>query len=314
MNLNISIISDQRKYEFITSQQYKTTMKLGIKYDNTREGIFFIPVEDRLTDIEVHDSKGRQLTQLSPQELEERFNISMTDVSSKTNIFHKDDFIRIAVLLLPSDSEFEILTITFVSPLDPERYSTSNKSLNMKMSFGLRISPSEFTIDSQKYVIEKKPYDLHITFSVGDDYKIQSNYNIEVKPQENSKIVTPSKKTPNLVKFHVTDMDFESDVVGNVIIGIADSTANTAAAISVAGILVPILLVFGQIAIGDLFLPTLEILGGVIAVLIGSRILVIQEKYIMKRWIGLYHIVLALNAVAFTSWFIVWMMINFRTF
>ncbi len=312
--MKVSIISEQKKFEFITSQQYKTTTKLVIKYDNKQERVFFIPVEDKLTDIEVRDSKGRELSQLSPKELEEKFDISVSDVSSKENVSHDHEFIRIPVLLLPSDSEFETLMVTYTSPIDPKIYSTSNKSLNMKIKFGLRISPSEFVINSPKYVIEKTPYDIHITINAGDDYKIQKDCKITVTPKGRTKITTQSKRIPNLVKFHISEMGFESDVLGSVIIRIADSTANAAAAVSIAGIIVPVLLVMGQIVVGELFLPTLEILVGVIVILIGSRMLVIQDKYIMNRWIGLYRVILAVNALAFFIWFLVWMMKNYGIF
>lgn len=298
----ITIIQDRRRYEFITSQQYKTVMRLTVKYD--KSDVLFIPVEDKSIDIDVRDSSGGQMIQLSPGELENRFGITGDDMSDD-HIPHGEKFVRVPVLLNAPNSGFETVTVTYVSPLDPRRYSASGRSFNMSMVFGFRITPGEFSIGSSKYEIKKAPYDLHITMETGDDYKIRDDYEISVEPQKGASIVKQSKKTTNLAAFHIS-MDFDSEVCGKITIVIADSLSNTAAVISAAGTAIPVLLIAIQIATGNLLESTLEILGGVIAVLIGSRIWVIQDKYIMRRWVGLYHATLILNSVLFVLWLVFW--------
>ena len=305
--MNIAIIKDSRQYEFITSQQFKTTMQLTIKYNNTHEGVFFVPIEDKLTHLDVLDSKGRRLPQLSLKELEDKFAITRDEITSKDRVTHDESFVRIPILLYPSDSEFEILTVTFISTIDPKKYFVTKYSPNMKMIFGFRITPSEFAINSEKHIIEKHPYVLDMTFKVGDDYKIKDHTKIHVDPAGESKVIEPEKELPNMLKLHVEDMDFASNVTGKITVGISESTSNVAWAISVAAIIIPLFLVFSQIAVGRLFQPTLEILGGVIAVLIGSRIWIVQDKYIMKKWAELHHGILIINACVFILWFILWL-------
>lgn len=280
--MSISIIKDHRQYEFITSQQFKTTLKITIKYDNTKEGVFFVPMEDKLTDFDVIDSKGRQLPQLSARELENRFKITPSEIRSQ-NTMGDDTFTQIPVLLLPSTSEFEVLTITYVSAIDPKKYAVSQYSPNMKMIFGFNIIPSEFSINSAKYVIDKHPYSLDIVFKPDDDYKINDDVEIHVDPAGDSQIIKPKKKIPNLLAFHIDNMDFESRVTGKITVALSQATTNAALAVSLAAIAIPLLLITSQIVIGKLFIPTLEILGGVIAVLIGSRIWIVRDKYMMCR-------------------------------
>ena len=301
----LSIVEDRRKYEFVTSQQYKTTINLTIKYDNTKESVFFVPIENKSIDIDVYDSRGKRMTQLPEKELKRKFDISASDMTDE-HITHNEKFSRIPVLLLPSDSEFETVTITYISPLDPKRYSTKDKSLNMNMIFGFRISPGEFSINSPKYEIEKIPYDLHVTIETGKDYKLKDDYEAGVKPAKSSVITKQSKKTTNLVTFRVFNLDFDSEAHGKITIGVAESTANAATVILITGIAIPIFLIAIQILTNRLFYTTPEILGGVIAVLIGSRIWIIQDKYIMKRWIGLYRVTFGFNAAIFVFWFILW--------
>ena len=305
--MNIAIIKDSRQYEFITSQQFKTTIQLTIKYDHTREGVFFIPVEDKLTSLDVQDSRGRQLPQLSPKELEDKFAITQDEISSKDKITHDESFVRIPILLFPSDSEIEILTVTFVSTIDPKKYFVTKYSPNMKMVFRFRITPSEFAINSGKHIIEKHPYSLDMVFKVGDDYKIKDHTKIHIDPAGTSKVIEPEKELPNMLRFHVEDMDFTSNATGKITVGISESTSNVAWAISVAGIIIPPFLVLTQIAAWKLFQPTLEILGGVLAVLIGSRIWIVQDKYIMKKWADLHHAILVINASMFVLWFTLWL-------
>ena len=288
-------------------------MQLTIKYDNSREGLFFIPMEHKAINFTVHDSANRQLVQLTDGELKAKFGITSDELHSTDNVLHDDDFIRVPILLLPSSSEFEILTVTFVSPLDPKKYSKS-RSMSMTLKFGIRISPYEFAIKSPRYTIVEGPYDLHVEIKTSNDYKIGHDYQISVEPEGSSKIVMPSKLVPNIARFYVSNMDFNSDFKGRISIGIADSTINTAAAIALAGILIPALLIGGQLLAGRLFVPTLELLGGVIAVLIGSRVWVIEDKHIMKRWVGAYHVIIGLNAVAFTIWFLTWLLGDIKTF
>lgn len=74
-----------------------------------------------------------------------------------------------------------------------------------------------------------------------------------------------------------------------------------------AGILVPTILLFGQILANKLFIPTLEILGGMIVVLIGSRVWIIRDRYVMKRWVRIHYSILIYNAAIFMIWFMIWM-------
>lgn len=302
--MNVSILQDKRQFEFITSQQYKTTMTLTVKRDNKKECVFFVPMEDVLAEISVHDSAGKQLAQLSPKELEDRFGITPDEVSSKHGVAHEESFVRIPVLLLPSGSEIEVLTIRFASPIDPKKYSDSGV-FRKNITFGLRISPNEFDIGSSRHSVEKRPCDIHVTIKTGKDYKIHDDYEVDAGPNKVT-VTKPSRKIPNLVTFHVSDMDFDGNITGRFPIGIVDSSANTASIILIAGILIPLFLVASQRVAGVWFTPTPEIIGGVIAVVIGSRVWVIQDKYLMSRLIWVYRCTLIVNAVAFVTWFLCW--------
>ncbi len=302
----ITILKDHRCYEFITSQQYKTSMTLTIKYDNTQECVFFIPVEDKLTDVTVTNSMGRVLPHLSPKELWDKFGIDLDDLPPGA-AKQKRRFERIPILVLPSDSRIEVLSITFVSPLDPKKYLTARRSPNMWIKFGFRITPGEFAIDSKNHVLERSPYDLHVTFKAGSDYAILNHTKVRVDPPGDSQTIEPKKDMPNLLTFYVKNADFDCVVDGMITVGIAESTSNAAFAISIAGVVIPMFLVAGQIITQSFFTPTLEILGGIIALLIGSRIWIIQDKYIMRRWVDIQHGIIILNVVMFLGWFVFWM-------
>lgn len=294
----------------ITSQVYKTSIISTIKYDCKQENLFFIRTHDILEDLEITDSQGKHLTVLSEGELLERFGIDKKAELAKNKHSTSSDVWDIIPILLPiSDSVYQKIFFTYTEPVKLRRYEKSKFSMDIDIDFKFKIIPSEHQLFSEKYQIANDPFDVHILFKSGQDYQISKTYDMHVYADSDDDVVQAKQNTDGSVGYFLQGIGFEDIIVGRVEVKLVDSLRKTATIISIIALALPLL--FGIPLLFDLFfIPTLEILGISMILLVGERIWILKDKYIMARWVKLQKILLAFNGFVFVIWMVLWMLKN----
>lgn len=302
----ITLLRQHYQYDLLTSRAYQTTIISTIKYDSDKPSLFFMPANDILENLEIKDSQGRHLTVLSEKELLDEFGIDKHEMLGKARedgIETTEGLDVIPILCLPSESKYEKIFITYTVPIKKSRYALKRVSPNIEINFRFKVLPYEMFWKVPNYELANKPFELHILVNVGDDYRINGEPVVHVYPEGDREIQKVKEARFNTFGYYIGDMRFDNVVMGHLRIGLTGSLLNTAKIISGITMILPILLVSLPIFTGKIFDPTLEILGGSIALLIGERFWVLKDRYIMTRWIHFQYGLIILNGGAFVLWY-----------
>ena len=304
--MSVTILKQHYQYEMVTSQIYRTIIISTIKYDNTKMGLFFMPVHDILEDLEIKDSQGRHMAVLSDKELLEQFGIDKSKNLPNPEGNSARTLDVIPILLTPSNSPYEKIFFTYTAPIKLDRYEKTKFSPEINIDFRFKVIPHEFMLFTDKYDIKRQPFDIHILFKAEDNYTIRGLSKINIYPQKDDHVIQAKQNTSGSIGYFIPAVEFDDVIIGNVNVGLADSLLNTATIVSIITLLVPSILLAIPFVFGKFFTPTLEIIGGSIALLIGERLWIFKDKFIMRRWLGIQKSLLIFNGFAFFIWLVLW--------
>lgn len=301
----VTILRQHYQYELVNSQVYKTTIISTIKYDSSASELLLIPAPDILEDLEIRDSTGTHLTVLSDSELLHKFGLNKSELLSENKEYRNlsdDRSDIIAVLIPPSASEYQKVFCTYTAAIREDRYAKTKFSPDMSIQFKFRIVPSEYMLS----IIEKQPFDVHIMFKIKDDYRINDDYKINIYPKSDRKILKSNENTEHSISWFVPKMEFGDVAVGMVNLGLSYSLLNSARTVTAISALAPLMLIGIQLYFQKFFIPTLEIIGGAIALLVGSQFWILKDRYLLSRWKRLQTYLVALNSILFAVWLVIW--------
>ncbi len=313
--MGISILRQHYQYEVISSQTYSTTIISTIKYDNTKSNVFFIPVHDILEDLEIKNSRGNHLVVLSDRELYDMFGIVKPKLSNSGGNTSRASPDVIPILLPRSDSPYEKIFFTYITPIKRKRYAKSKFSPSINIDFRFKIVPSEFIVFPDKYQIDEKPFDIHILFKSGDDYQIKNAFKLRVYPDKNDNIMPAKQNTIGTYGYFIRDVEFNDVIMGDIDVGLMDSILNTAKIISIIATIIPVILLIvpfylmtiSKFDFDTLFHTTPTIIAISMGMLIGERLWVLRDTFIMKQWIRLQKTLIGFNGFVFVVWFLIFM-------
>lgn len=334
----VKILRQHYQYEMLSSRAYRTTVISVIKYDNTKKCLFMIPVHGIVEDMEVRDSTGSLLPVLTAKEAMDAFDIDIQGRKSAASSHYESSLELIPVALDASNSEYARITMTYTTYIGPTRFNNKTPSPNMKIDFPFKIVPGEFIVNNdfigpkgEHVKIDRRPFNVHILFKAGDDYKINRRKISDKKRQDDpsstmmkisiypeneyprdspnygkSRLEPTEQDAEDAAGFYVRDLTFDEVVVGSVDVGLADSLQNTTASISAIAFFIPVALLVAHIGATEPLDSTLEILGISAALLIGERVWVLKDRYLMTRWRKIHFFLLILNGFAFALWLTLW--------
>ena len=306
-NMTLTILRQHYEYDLISSKKYKTTIISTIKYDYNHESLFLFPAHDVLEDLEIKDSEGRHLVVLSAKELKLKFDISkheiLNDVSDDTPRGTLD---VIPILLLPSKSAYEKVFITYTSSIKEDRYESTMFNPDININFRFHVTPKEYRFTCKNYDISDETFDVYVIVKCNEDYRIINSGKISIHPINKGKIITARQNTFGTNGYFIENVGFDDILTGNIIVGLNDSLLKTAKIVTFICTVVPIVLIFIPLLFDKFFIPTLEILAGSMALLIGERFWILKDKKIMKRWGTIQRSLLLFNGLAFVFWLWQW--------
>ena len=304
----ITLLRQHYQFDLVTSKEYQTTIISSIKIEGEEDSIFFMPATNILDNLEIKNSQGRHMTVVSREELKKKFGIDYDIVCKEIIGNSKEapkDFGIIPIICTPTRSGYDKIFATYTLPIKESEYKPKKLSPDIEIGFEFKAAPYE--VIRTGGMMSDKEFELHLLIKVGTDYKIIKEPDIYMKPSGNDKIIGGEASNVNTRKYYVKNMKFGYQVTGVIRIGLADSLSITSKIISGVTIILPIMLLSLQVIFEKVFIPTLEILGGSIALLIGERVWVLKDRYIMRGWIKLQRMLIVLNGVAFGAWFLMYL-------
>ncbi|CAI9832459.1 membrane hypothetical protein [Nitrosopumilaceae archaeon] len=305
----ITLLRQHYQFDLVTSKEYQTTVISTIKIEGEGDSIFFMPASDILENLEIRNSQGRHMTVISRAELEEKFGIDYDRVRREMvgeGMDVPEDLGIIPIVCTPTRSGYEKIFATYTSPIKVDRYESKRFSRDIEIAFRFKVVTYEMIRAGG--MMSDRPFELHVLVKVGEDYRIIGDPAIHVYPDQDDKKIRGARESrENTYKYYVESMRFGNVVIGKVRIALARSLSTTAKIISGVTAILPVMLISLQIMFSKVFVPTLEILGGSIALLIGERVWVLKDRYIMRRWVRLQHWLIGVNGAAFLIWFVLYL-------
>ena len=108
------------------------------------------------------------------------------------------------------------------------------------------------------------------------------------------------------ISYYVKKVDFHNLIIGQVTVILTPKVRKTVTTISAIAFAVPVFILGVQVLFDKLFEATPEIIGLSMALLVGGRVWVINDVYIMQRWLKMHNHILIINGTVFIIWFWIW--------
>ena len=289
----ITVLRQYFAYDLLDSRTFSVTLDITMKITE-KQPFLLLPIKGYVADLKITDSEGKNMIILSDHEFEEQFGLSMDKIKEQyLERLNKNPSNRIKQIT----KKYRVIAILFNDKISNEYYEKIKiqwKDEAVIKNNGWISKYSEIPIYLPRYGFKQNSASA-IYLSIRTDTKhkiIEKPVISNWKKKKKLEFVTILNSVNHKI-YRFKETEKPQLIQINVKMGLPNTVTKWAKLGLVSAIVVPISLVLFTLITGKIPSSTFELMAGVIALLIGERVLIFRDIPLMKKWSSI-HLCLAI--------------------
>ena len=292
----ITVLRQYFAYDLLDSRSFSITLDITMKITE-KQPFLLLPVSGYIGDLKITDSEGKNMIILSDHEFENQFELSMDKIKEQyLKKLNENPSNRIKQIT----KKYRVIAILFNDKNSDEYYEKIKvqwKDEAIIKDNGWISKYSEIPIYLPRYGFKQNSSSaIYLSIRTDSKHKILEPPIITNWKKKNKLKFITILNSVNHKIYRFKETEEPQLVQINVKMGLPNTVTKWARLGLVSAIVVPISLILFTLIVGNVPSFTFELMAGVIALLIGERVLIFRDIPLMKKWSSI-HLGLAIWCV-----------------